>query len=162
MNKQNVLYQPWECYEGTVVNYLKTTECTRKLSVPLLHALLTYLVIITLQWALQSSFSHQPCYIFVNFIHECRKLQFNVDTEKQIFEKLFMALLFIHRVFASDQVFVLFEMAELDSVNSRAFLSSKPKLDLRHDGKKMINEMINEEQWITYNKDNIKTMNEPK
>ena len=35
-----------------------------------------------------------------NFIHEGRDLQFKVDPERQIFDKLFMAILFTLRVYA--------------------------------------------------------------
>ena len=40
--------------------------------------------------------SHSTYVVYVNFIHE-----FKVDSERQILEKLFMAILFILRVFAS-------------------------------------------------------------
>ena len=35
-----------------------------------------------------------------NFIHEWRDLQYKVDFERQIFEKLYMAILFTLRAFA--------------------------------------------------------------
>ena len=38
--------------------------------------------------------------VCVNCIHECWDLQFKVDSERQIFEKLVMAILFTLRVFA--------------------------------------------------------------
>ena len=38
--------------------------------------------------------SHTTYIVYVNFIHEWRDLQFKVDSERQIFEKLFMAILF--------------------------------------------------------------------
>ena len=38
----------------------------------------------------------------VNFIHKWRGLQFKVDSERQIFEKLFMAILFTLRDFAKN------------------------------------------------------------
>ena len=38
--------------------------------------------------------------VCVNFIHEWRHLQFKIDSERQIFEKLVMAILFTLRVFA--------------------------------------------------------------
>ena len=38
--------------------------------------------------------------MYVNFIHEWRDLQFKVDSERQIFKKLFMAILFTLSVFA--------------------------------------------------------------
>ena len=44
--------------------------------------------------------SHTTSVVCVNFIHEWRDLQFKVDSEQQIFEKLFMAILFSLRVFA--------------------------------------------------------------
>ena len=34
--------------------------------------------------------SHTTYVVCVNFIHEWRQLQFKVDSERQIFEKLFM------------------------------------------------------------------------
>ena len=40
--------------------------------------------------------THVMC---VNFMREWRNLQFNVHSERQIFEKLFMAILFTLRVF---------------------------------------------------------------
>ena len=33
------------------------------------------------------------CVVSINFIHECQDLQFKVDSERQIFEKLLMAIL---------------------------------------------------------------------
>ena len=36
----------------------------------------------------------------VNFIHEWRDLQFKVDSERQIFEKFFMAILFALSILA--------------------------------------------------------------
>ena len=56
----------------------------------------------------------------VNFIPEWRDLQFNVDSEGQIFEQLYMAILFTLRVFARNllkdspqkNIFVL--MSDLD------------------------------------------------
>ena len=44
--------------------------------------------------------SHTTYVVCVNFIHKWRDLQFNVDSKRQIFEKLFMAILFTLRVFA--------------------------------------------------------------
>ena len=44
--------------------------------------------------------SHTTNVVCVNFIHEWRDLQFKVDSERQIFKKHFMALLFTLRVFA--------------------------------------------------------------
>ena len=44
--------------------------------------------------------SHTIYVVCVNFIHEWRDLQLKVDPELQIFEKLFMAILFTLRVFA--------------------------------------------------------------
>ena len=45
--------------------------------------------------------SHTTYVVCVNFIHKWRNLQFKVDSERQIFfEKLFMAVLITHRVFA--------------------------------------------------------------
>ena len=38
--------------------------------------------------------SHATYVVCFNFIHEWQDLQFNVDSEQQIFEKLFMAILF--------------------------------------------------------------------
>ena len=36
-------------------------------------------------------------FVCVNFIHKWRNLEFKVDSEQQIFEKLFMVILFIYR-----------------------------------------------------------------
>ena len=47
------------------------------------------LVITTLQSELRPSFSHHLCYVNRFFIHNWRDLQFKVDFERQIFEKLF-------------------------------------------------------------------------
>ena len=44
--------------------------------------------------------SHTTYVVCVNFIHKWRDLQFKVDSERQIFEKLFMAAFFTPRVFA--------------------------------------------------------------
>ena len=44
--------------------------------------------------------SHITCVVCVNFIHKCRDLQFEVDSERQIFWELFMAILFTLRIFA--------------------------------------------------------------
>ena len=44
--------------------------------------------------------SHTTYVVCVNFIHKWRDLQFKVDSERQIFEKLLMANLFTLRVFA--------------------------------------------------------------
>ena len=44
--------------------------------------------------------AHTTHIVYVNFIHEWRDLQFNVDSERLIFEKIFMAGLFTLRVFA--------------------------------------------------------------
>ena len=38
--------------------------------------------------------SHITYVVCVNFIHEWRELQFKVDSERQIFEKFFIAILF--------------------------------------------------------------------
>ena len=48
-------------------------------------------------YGLASHTSHVEC---VNFIREWWDLQFNVDSERQIFKKLFMACLFTLRIFA--------------------------------------------------------------
>ena len=44
--------------------------------------------------------SHTTYVVCVNFLHTWRDLQFKVDSEWQIFEKLFMAILFTLRAFA--------------------------------------------------------------
>ena len=44
--------------------------------------------------------SHTTHVVCVNFIHECWDLQFKVDSERQIFENLFMPILFTRRVSA--------------------------------------------------------------
>ena len=44
--------------------------------------------------------SHSTYIVQVNFIHERRNLQFKVDSERQIFVKLFIAILFTLRVIA--------------------------------------------------------------
>ena len=44
--------------------------------------------------------SHNIYIVCVNLIHKWRDLQFKVNSERQIFEKLFMAILFTLRVFA--------------------------------------------------------------
>ena len=60
----------------------------------------TTLVLRVKSWLLQllsqdyNLAAHTTYVAFVNFIHEWRGLQFNVDTERQIFEKIFM-LIFI-------------------------------------------------------------------
>ena len=58
-------------------------------------------------WSLQPfkqdywpSFSHHLCCVCKNLIHKWRDLQYKVDSEWQIFEKLFVANLFTLRVFA--------------------------------------------------------------
>ena len=43
----------------------------------------------TLQSGLRPSFSYHSCCVCLNFIREWRDLQFKVDYERQIFEKLF-------------------------------------------------------------------------
>ena len=53
----------------------------------------TSLAITTLKSGLRPSFSHTTRVMCVNFIRELRGVQFNVDYERQIFEKLFMAIL---------------------------------------------------------------------
>ena len=64
------------------------------------------LVSTTYNWSLQpfsqdyDLVSHTTYVVCVNFIHEWWDLQFKVDSERQIFEKLFMAILFTLRVFA--------------------------------------------------------------
>ena len=66
----------------------------------------TYIHIYIHNWPLQpfsqdyDLVSHTTYVVCVNFIHEWRDLQFKVDSERQIFEKLFMAILFTLRVFA--------------------------------------------------------------
>ena len=42
--------------------------------------------------------SHTTYIVWVNFIHKRRDLQFKVDSKRQIFEKLFMAILFTLRI----------------------------------------------------------------
>ena len=42
---------------------------------------------------------HTTYVVCVNFINGWQELQFKDNSEKQIFEKLFMAILFTHRVF---------------------------------------------------------------
>ena len=42
---------------------------------------------------------HITYVVCVNFIHECRDLQFKVDFEQWILEKLFMAILFYSQSF---------------------------------------------------------------
>ena len=44
--------------------------------------------------------SHTTYVVYVNFIYKWRDLQFKVESERQIFEKVFMAILFTLRVFA--------------------------------------------------------------
>ena len=44
--------------------------------------------------------SHTTYVVCVNFIHKWRDLQFKVDSERQILEKLIMTILFTFRVFA--------------------------------------------------------------
>ena len=44
--------------------------------------------------------SHTTYVVYVNFIQKWRDLQFKVDSERQIFEKLFMTVLFPLRAFA--------------------------------------------------------------
>ena len=55
-------------------------------------------------WSLQPRIidliSHTTYIVSVNFVHMWRDLQFKVDSERQIFEKLFTAVLFTLRVFA--------------------------------------------------------------
>ena len=48
--------------------------------------------------------SHTTYVMCVNFIHECRDLQLNDDSERTIFffEKLFIAILITLRIFASN------------------------------------------------------------
>ena len=38
--------------------------------------------------------------VYVNFIYEWRDMPFKVNFERKIFEKFFIAILFIHKVFA--------------------------------------------------------------
>ena len=44
--------------------------------------------------------SHTTYVVCVNFIHKWRNLQFKLDSERQICEKLLMAILFTIRIFA--------------------------------------------------------------
>ena len=44
--------------------------------------------------------AHTTYVVCVTFTHKWQDLQFKVDSERLIFEKLFMAILFSHRVFA--------------------------------------------------------------
>ena len=74
--------------------------------------------------------SHDTHVVCVNFIHEQRNLQLKVDSEGQIFEKLFMAILFTLRVFARN---LLKEVAEeifsfscLTWGLKRSYTSNKP------------------------------------
>ena len=52
--------------------------------------------------------------VCVNFVHEWRYLEFKVDSKRQIFDKLFMAILFTFRIFARNllrgrrNIFVIF------------------------------------------------------
>ena len=59
--------------------------------------------------------SHSTYAVCVHFIHLRRDLQFNVDSEPQIFEKLFMALSFTLRVFARNlpQKYFFFLMSDI-------------------------------------------------
>ena len=56
-------------------------------------------------WSLQpfsqvyNLYSHRTYVVCVNFMHGWRDLQFIIDSERQIFERLFMAILFTPRVF---------------------------------------------------------------
>ena len=50
--------------------------------------------IVTILQELQSSFSHHLHMLCVNFIQKWREQQFKVNSELQIFEKLFIAILF--------------------------------------------------------------------
>ena len=51
--------------------------------------------------------SHATYVVCFNFIHEWQDLQFNVDSERQIFNKLFMAILFTIKVFARNVLKVM-------------------------------------------------------
>ena len=46
--------------------------------------------------------SHTTYVVCVNFIHELRDLQFKIDSEEQISEKLFIAILFYLRIFVKN------------------------------------------------------------
>ena len=53
-----------------------------------------------LQSGFRASFSQYTYVVDVNVIHEWRDLQFKDDSERQIFEKLSLAILFTLRAFA--------------------------------------------------------------
>ena len=59
----------------------------------------TMLAITIFQLGLQPSFTHQLNCVCVNFIHEWRDPQFNTNSERQTFEKLFMAILIVLSTF---------------------------------------------------------------
>ena len=67
-----------------------------------IHAYITYIhtLVITIFHSGLRQISHTTYVLCFNYIHGWWDLQFKVDSERQIFEKLFVAFLFTLRVFA--------------------------------------------------------------
>ena len=78
--------------------------------------------------------SHTTYVVCVNFIHKWRDLQFKVDSERQIYWELFMAILFTLRVFARNllrgnrrrNTFRISFFDDWPGIRTQAFASNKP------------------------------------
>ena len=75
--------------------------------------------------------SHTTNAMCVNFVHEWGNLQFKVDSERHVFEKIFMAILFTLRIFARNllrgswqRIFIFFRFDVWPGIWTRALHES--------------------------------------
>ena len=79
--------------------------------------------------------SHTTHVVCINFIHEWRDLQFNVDSERQIFKKLFHGSFIYSQSFCQKSaeresrrrnIFLYFIFDDWPGIRTQAFVSNKP------------------------------------